>query len=304
MMRAGGEQGFTLVELLVTMAIAMVVFGATLTVIEVFQQDNVYNQQRNENQDNARSAMDRISRTLRNVIAPGETGAGSLERGDEYSLMFQTVDTSSFTFGTNAARAMRVRYCLDDSTPSNEVLWEQTQEWKNTDPGAPTATTCPDRAGSWTSTRQLVQHVTNRIGGQGGAKEPTRWLFTYSASEAPQTLTVQANLFTNLNPSRPRPGETQLTSAVSLRNANRKPVATFTVTAEAGKEAYRLNASESYDPDGLALTYKWWENGTLLPNTSQIFVKTLTKGQKYKFKLEVTNPGGLSAIAPEKLVEP
>jgi len=299
MMRAGGEQGFTLVELLVTMAIAMVVFGATLAVIEVFQRNNVYDQQRSENQDNARSTMDRIARTLRNVIVPGETGAGSLEQGDEYSLRFETVDTSSFVTGPgNPARAMRVRYCLDDSTPSNEILWEQVQEWKESSPEAPTATTCPDRVGSWTSTRQLVQHITNEAGGQ------KRALFTYSASEAPQTLTVEANLFLELNPGR-RPGETQLTSAVSLRNANRKPVATFTVTAEAGKNEYRLNASESYDPDGLALTYKWWQNETLLSTTAQTYVvRELAPNTKYNFKLEVTNPGGLSAQAKQEVTTP
>jgi type II secretory pathway pseudopilin PulG len=300
-MTARDEGGFTLVELLVTMAIAMVVFGATLAVIEVFQRDNIYAQQRNENQDNARSALDRISRTLRNVIAPGETGAGSLEQGDEYSLMFQTVDTSSSAFGENTAHAMRVRYCLDDSKPAEEVFWTQVQKWKSKEtPATPSTSSCPAdvTAGGWETKTQLVRHVTNRAGGQN---QP---LFTYSASEAPQTLTVQTNLFTNLNPSQSRPGEAQLTSAVSLRNANRKPVAVFTVTAEAGKEAYRFNASESYDPDGLALTYKWWENGTLLPNTTQIFTKKLESGKQYKFKLQVTNPGGLSAETLEKLVEP
>jgi prepilin-type N-terminal cleavage/methylation domain-containing protein len=298
--RAGAEHGFTLVELLVTMALALVVFGATLTVIEVFQRDDVYAQQRNENQDNARNAMDRISTALRNVIAPKETYAGSLEQGDEYSLMFQTVDTSGLTSSENPTRAMRVRYCLDNSTPSNEVLWEQVRRWGRTEspsPGAEALKSCPDRTkegtseADWNETRQLVQHVTNEAGGQD-----ERRLFRYSTSEAPQTLTVETNLFLELNPGH-SPGETELTSGVSLRNANRKPVATFTANFPAlEQKEVELNASESYDPGGLALTYKWWENGTLLSSNAQIFaVKELKEKTEYKFKLEVTNPGGLSA---------
>lgn len=299
MTRAGEEHGFTLIELLVTMVLALIVFGATLTAIEFFQRDSTYAQERNENQDNARSAMDRISRALRNVIVPSETYAGSLEQGDEDSLMFQTVDTSSFKIGQgNKAHAMRVRYCLDNSTPSNEVLWEQSQEWEETEPKQPTATACPDRtAGVWTNTRQLVQHMSNEAGGQDHA------LFTYSTSEAPQTLTVQTNLYLELNPSQ-RSGETELTSGVSLRNANRKPVAGFTVTAEAGKYEYRLNASESYDLGGLALTYKWWENGTQLSSTSQIFTVKLNAATTYKFKLRVTNPGGLSSETEREVRTP
>lgn len=300
MIRASEDHGFTLIELLVTMALAIVVFGATLTVLEVFQRNNTYAQERNENQDNARSAMDRISRTLRNVIVPSETYAGSLEQGNEDSLMFQTVDTSSFKIGKgNKSHAMRVRYCLDTSTPTNETLWEQSQEWEETEPKQPTPTACPDRtAGVWTNTRQLVQHVTNYNGGHDHE------LFEYSTSEAPQTLTVKTNLYLELTPGQQRSSETELTSAVSLRNANRKPVAAFTVTAEAGKYEYRFNASESYDPGGLALTYKWWENGTLLTSTSQVFTVTLSAKTKYNFKLQVTNPGGLSTETEREVTTP
>src|SRR5579872_4859089 len=59
MMRARDEDGFTLVELLVAMAITAIVFGATLTVLDVFQSNNRFDQLRNENQDNARTAIDR-----------------------------------------------------------------------------------------------------------------------------------------------------------------------------------------------------------------------------------------------------
>jgi hypothetical protein len=58
-----------------------------------------------------------------------------------------------------------------------------------------------------------------------------------------------------------------------------------------------LNASESQDPQGLALTYKWWQNGTVLNATSQQYEtpKGFTAGTSQAFKLEVADPGGLSS---------
>jgi len=291
------EHGFTIVELLVTMAMALVVFGATLSVLEVFQRHNVYAQRRNENQDNARNAMDRIARSLRDVIAPASEFAGALETAGEYSTMFQTVDTSPGEYGANKRHAMRVRYCLYDKEPSNELLLEQRQRSiEEPLPSAP-ASECIPGASGWTTTT-LVEHVTNRAGGQ---KRP---LFTYSASEAPQVVSVEINLYLELAPGQ-HPGETELMSGVSLRNANRKPVAKFKANFFAGKnEQVVLNASESEDPDGLALTYKWWENGTQLSSTSQIFTVELCNGEcehklTFHFKLEVVNPGCLTEHAEE-----
>jgi hypothetical protein len=279
------------------MALALVVFGATLSVLELFQRHNVYAQRRNENQDNARNAMDRMARSLRDVIAPASEFAGALETADEYSTMFQTVDTSAGEFGANKRHAMRVRYCLFDKEPSNEILLEQTQRSKEEPlPSAP-ASGCIPGAPGWTTTT-LVEHVTNRAGGQ---KRP---LFTYSASEAPQVVSVEINLYAELAPGQ-HPGETELTSGVSLRNANRKPVARLKANFFAGKnEQVVLNASESEDPDGLALTYRWWENGSQLSSTSQIFTVKLCNGEcehnlTFHFQLEVVNPGGLTEHAEE-----
>jgi prepilin-type N-terminal cleavage/methylation domain-containing protein len=302
-MRPADENGFTLIEVLVTIALALVVFGATLAAFNVFQHDEVYARQRNETQDAARNTINRLTHQLRSVIAPKVEYPGALEEAEKYSIRFETVDTSSFETGKgNEARAMRVRYCLDDSTPNNEILWEQVQEWKESPPEAPTATACPDRTGSWTSTRQLVQHVTNEIG------EQERSVFTYSSSELPQIITVTSDLYLDVNPGH-RPGQSRLTSAVSLRNANRRPVAKFTIASE-GSKTYRLNASESYDPGGLALTYKWWEkegseSEKELSTTSQISQVILSKKETvYTFKLQVTNPGELSETFVKEVKTP
>jgi prepilin-type N-terminal cleavage/methylation domain-containing protein len=307
MLLATREEGFTLIEVLVTIALALVVFGATLAAFNVFQHDEVYARQRNETQDAARNAINRLTHQLRSVIAPSSKYPGALEEAEQYSIRFETVDTSNTTFGEeNKSHAMRVRYCLDDSNPSKEILREYAQEWENKDPGAPSTTACNGTlSGGWTSTRQLVEHVTNEI----GKPEPERPVFTYSSSELPQIITVTSDLYLDVNPGH-RPGESRLTSAVSLRNANRKPVVKFTITPEAGSNKYRLNASESYDPGGLALTYKWWEkeaenSEVELPTTSQISQVTLsTKKTAYTFKLRVTNPGELSETTTETVTTP
>ena len=293
------ERGFTLIELLVTMVVLTIVFGTTLSVLDVFQSNNRFDQLRNENQDMARTTLDRLSRQLRNIVARTTSSGvvpGALEQAEEYAITFQTIDTTKVSSGENKTNAMRVRYCLNDSNPENEILWEEVRRWEEKEaPELPSSTSCPDlTTGDWDSLTQVVQNVTTRIGGQ------SRSLFTYSAKETPEILSVETDLFINIDPKQSRPGESQLTSGVSLRNANRRPIAEFTATEEGtnekGERYVRLNASASYDPDGLSLKYKWWDNGEELPTTSQEYVtKAFTVGSTEAFKLQVTNPGGLSA---------
>jgi prepilin-type N-terminal cleavage/methylation domain-containing protein len=290
-MRPVEEHGFTLIEVLVTMAIAVVVLGATLAAFDVFQQQNVYDRQRNETQDAARTAIDRLARQLRNVVSPTQKAYGALERAEAYSIVFQTVDTSGAENGQNEAHAMRVRYCLDDSTPTNEALWTQAQKWESKEaPAVPSTSSCPATlsSGGWETKTQLVSHLTNDAGGQ------SRHLFAYgppSATEPSEVISVEVSVYLNVNPGR-RPGETELTTGIDLRNANRQPIASFTITEVNGH--LELNASESRDPGGLALGYQWWMDSVEQSTTAQRWsTEKLTEGSTHTFKLAVTNPGGL-----------
>ncbi len=116
-------------------------------------------------------------------------------------------------------------------------------------------------------------------------------MFKYSAATAPQTASVEINMFLNLNPGHAHPGETQLTSGIGLRNANRPPIAAFTVTRISTKYV-RLDGSASYDPDGLALTYKWTIDGVPLSSTAQV-TEVEKSVASHTYELEVTDPGGL-----------
>ncbi len=320
MRRAGAEHGFTLVELVVAMSISLVVLGAILFVLETFQTNARFAELRDENQNATRLTLDRLSHQLRNVIArTTSTGTvpGALEQAAKDEVTFETVNTSEASGTENQLHAMRVRYCLNDANPEDEILWEQVRRWETKEgPASPTSedpsteSTCPDRVGEgtskpdWNTTKEVVQNITNRVGGR------ERPLFTYSAKETPQILAVNVDMFLNINPKQTRPGETELTSGVSLRNANRQPIAEFTATEE-GDRQVRLNASASYDPDGLTLTYKWWVNQQELPTTSQQYVTHVecasTKepgfcvGSTQEFELKVTNPGDLSETAKKSV---
>jgi prepilin-type N-terminal cleavage/methylation domain-containing protein len=281
------EHGFTLIELLVTMVITTIVFGATLSVLDVFQRDNVVDQKRSEVQDNARNAIDRIARQLRNVAAPSAGSPGALLTTKNYSMIFDTIDSSTgYEWKENLSHTMMVRYCLNNSNPENELLWMQVRRWQTkTGPETPVASGCPDVGGFWESNSQIVQHVTNRIGGE------VRPMFKYSAATAPQTASVEVDMFLNLTPKQAHPGETQLTTGIGLRNANRPPIVAFTVTRISPKFV-RLDASASYDPDGLALTYEWKVDGAKLASTAQVTEVEEAVGT-HTYQLEVVDPGGL-----------
>ena len=122
---ASCERGFTMVEMLIS-----VVFGAVLTLLQVFLGDNQTDIARNAEQDSARSAIDRMSRQLRNVAAPASGAIGALEVAGPYQMIFQTVSSLPPPNGSqNALNQMRVRYCLNTGVPSNETLYMQTQTW-------------------------------------------------------------------------------------------------------------------------------------------------------------------------------
>jgi prepilin-type N-terminal cleavage/methylation domain-containing protein len=301
MTRPGEHSGFTLIEVLVAMTLGGIIMGAVLGAFSNFQTQDHYDQVRNETQDSARSASDRLVHDLRNVAAPKATLPGAIERAEPYSIVFQTIDSSRPTAGKNTSDAMRVRYCLNDSNPANEAIWRQEQRWESAEePAVPTSTACPDKPG-WEASTMLAQHVSNRI----FAPEEERPLFLYgpkSAKEVWQITAVTIDIFIDLSVGR-HPGESELTSTVSFRNENRPPTAAFTVTPR-GLHTVELNASESSDPDGLALRYKWWDGSTLLNTTSQIYTITGESPGRHTYKLEVTNPGGLHGEAEQtRLIE-
>jgi type II secretory pathway component PulJ len=310
-----GEAGFTLVELLVTMMVAMVIFGATLSVLDAFNHQSAAVTQRDDAQNQARLGIDRIIAQLRNIASPVSTPK-LLERATHYDIVFQTVGTPS---GANASGAERVRYCMPNDSPaasSTEVLIVETQTWNTAAPPAdpwtsnPNATIpCPDSPmpASTTGPIVAVQSVTNRF---GGADRPA---FTFNNGAAPASLsqvnTVQIDLFVN-----PTPGttsaESELRSAAYLRNELRAPVAQFTYSAPGGGSVL-LNGGQSYSPDGYDLSYAWscttlggaaCPNAATLTGASQGLVSWQPGAGTYVITLTATDPSGLSSPTTQNVI--
>lgn len=264
------DDGFTLVELLVAMVISLIVFGATLTILDVYLRQSAAATKRLDAQDRARLAVDRIVHDLRNVASPLTTPK-LLERATPYDLVFQTIGTPS---GSNVSGIERVRYCIpQDSSAgsaSQEELIAQVQTWTTSTPPADPWTSdpaqtiaCPDltfvpAAGQPVYT-VLAQAVMNRY--QQTAAYPA---FSFNngldgnnvaAGDLPQVSTIQVNLRVNPTPSLAG-ATTEIQSSAYLRNKQHSPVAQFTYNAT-GSGGVILNAGQSYSPDNEQLSYAW-----------------------------------------------
>jgi prepilin-type N-terminal cleavage/methylation domain-containing protein len=264
------QDGFTLVELLVAMALSLVVFGATLTILDSYLRQSDAAAKRLDAQDQARLAVDRIVRDLRNVSSPLTTPK-LLERASPYDVVFQTIGTPS---GTNVSGIQRVRYCIPQDTSggsaSQEKLIAQVQTWTTSTPAAnpwtsdPSQTiACPDLTftpASGQPVYSVIAHaVMNRY--QQTSSYPA---FSFNngldsnsvaAADLPQISTIQVNLRVNPTPSLTG-ATTQVQSSAYLRNKQHAPVAQFTYTATGGGGVI-LNAGQSYSPDNEQLSYAW-----------------------------------------------
>ncbi|HXE44018.1 MAG TPA: prepilin-type N-terminal cleavage/methylation domain-containing protein [Conexibacter sp.] len=279
------DDGFTLVELLVAMVLALVVFGASLTLLDSYLRQSGAAAKRLDAQDQARLAVDRIVHDLRNVSSPLTTPK-LLERATPYDVVFQTIGTPS---GTNVSGIERVRYCVpQDSTTgtaSQEVLVAQTQTWTTSTPSAdpwisdPSQTiACPDLTFTPASGQAvyavIAQSIMNRY--QQTSSYPA---FSFNdgldsnsvaATDLPQISTIQINLRVNPTPSLSG-ATTQVQSAAYLRNKQHSPVAQFTYTATGGGGVI-LNAGQSYSPDNEQLSYAWACTSSPCPSASALSI--------------------------------
>lgn len=298
------EHGFSLIEVLVALALSLVVIGAAMTLLVVTVHGQDASQKRNDAQDRARLAIDLIARQLRNVASP-LSSPKLIERNSSNDLVFQTIASPS---GSNSTGAERVRYCIPNDTPSgsasSEVLIGQTQTWTtSTAPSSiPWSTSsCPDTATSDSTANtytRVVPYVTNRY-----QQRTDRPAFSYYASDGTtpsdvsQITNVSVDLFVNPTPSVAN-AEAELKSEVYLRNQLQSPAASFTYT-DTGSGGVLLNGGSSYSPDGQYLTYSWSCSGTcprssMLTGATDALVDWTPGAGTYSVTLTVTDPTGLT----------
>jgi prepilin-type N-terminal cleavage/methylation domain-containing protein len=288
------ERGFTLVEMLVGLVIAMIVLGAVLKIMDNFTDISRATNDRNEAEDMARQGLRQVARNLRNASSPGTSGSG-IERADSTDLVFQAVDPLVAAGGSNSYNVHRVRYCLDSSNPKYGTLWKQTTTWTTASaPALPTATGCPNAA--FGDQRAVGIWIANTSSGG-----PARPLFSYDSGTLANISNISLDLYVDADRTK-GVGEIHVNTGVFLRNKNRTPTASFTVSAQGNKQVL-LNGGASSDPDGQSLTYTWTVDGVALSNTSAIVLHTLGTTGNHTFGLTVTDSGDLFHTAPSQTVD-
>ena len=98
------ERGFTLIEVMLVMSLAIVLLGATLTSFTNYYRTQQKTQQLNDSAQIARQSMDIASRQLRNLANQDPSQqTTTIARALPFDLVFQTSDPTR----------KWVRYCLD-----------------------------------------------------------------------------------------------------------------------------------------------------------------------------------------------
>lgn len=283
------EDGFTLVEMLVTTVMALVVFAVTLSILLAFNHGSQTVTQQSDSQNTARLGVDRIVRQLRNIASTPGWGS-PVERATPDDLVFQTIAPASA--GVSPV-AERVRYCITShSAPeSSNALILQTQPTSEANPWPASSgeISCPDPA---YLSSVVVGDVTNQA------------VFSYDSTTAasdPATVrSIGIDLFVD-----PMPGDTnnvresELRSSATLRNAG--PVAAFTATPKTSGTVL-LNAGASRSPSGDTLSYAWScaPAPTACSSTGSAFDWSPGPGL-YTVTLTVTDQAGLDDIVEHQV---
>jgi type II secretory pathway component PulJ len=286
MTRTRAQDGFTMVELLLSATLMLVVLGATLTTFNQFELTTGRNARQNDTQEQARLAIVTLARQLRNLAGPVEGQPQAFDKIGAADIVFKTVNPVGPAQGQNHTNVQRVRYCLD----SAGRLWKQTQSWTTADPpAAPSTGSCPD--GGWGNERVVAEGIVN------GASRP---VFLFDSADPAAVAQVRADLFVDVDPAR-SPGETRLESGVYLRNQNRAPTASFQASPNGG--GVILNASASSDPEGAVLKYTWKRSdGNKIGDT--VVVNWLPGGGTHTVTLEVRDPANLVATQTQQVTVP
>jgi len=284
------ERGeLSLPGLMVAIVLMLLIVGATLTTFGSFAHNRQDLEVRNDAQDRARTAIDRLARELRNLASPTPAQPQAIDFAGPFDLVFKTVDPNPPSGGLNSANIKRMRYCLDARVPNAASIVVQTQTWTSAEPAAvPSTSACP--GSGWDSGEILAGAVTNRAAGQ------SRAVFEFDSTVLTDIESVRVNLFTDVDYVR-GPRETQISTGVFLRNQNRKPVASFTATPSG--QGIVLNGSASADPEGEPLKYVWYDGTKKIPDGSGItFVYKVDPGTVHSLHLRVYDPANLEGISP------
>ena len=276
--RLAADRGFTLIEVLVAGSLMIVVLTATLNALDRTTQVQRKTEKRNDQQENLRVAIDRMSTQLRNLASPTTSAVKTVDTATSYDLIFQTTDPNK----------QWVRYCLADgtnspvsfpgfvnSTQSNERIWYQTpnNDFLALNPAkspsqvtSPSMTsTCPvapkanGSGAGWLTASVVAEHITNKT------NSLDRPLFTTNmvGSDTSTITYLHADTYNSFATATNNPAESRLSSGVYLRNQNQAPTAVIQYQQGSGgptsARTFQFNGTLSSDPEGRTLQFLWYK---------------------------------------------
>jgi prepilin-type N-terminal cleavage/methylation domain-containing protein len=268
------EDGFTLSEVVIAMAISLILLLATLATFDVFTSNTVKNNNLTAAQDAARGELDAMVGNLRN--ASSSTGSTVVLRAGASDLVVNT-DRPGYGFTATTPAQGTARYCLDSA--ANGKLWFNWTATPNTLPSA----TCP--ASGW-SQRVLLTNTRNQANNQA--------LFSYDTPTLTALRGARMNLLTAIGTDATK--STRLQSAVSIRSLQNTTTSIdptpVTATCTGGVLTVGLGASNT-DANGNPLQFVVTEtlsDGSELQLASGIGTKVLTTTSgAHNLNIKVTN---------------
>jgi prepilin-type N-terminal cleavage/methylation domain-containing protein len=300
MSRLKDQSGVTLTELLVSIVLAGIVFGAAVTTFVTFLNVSTKAEDQQRAQDTARSTISSIAGHVRNAMTTSATGAAINSSSSAFDLILLVPIPGTTTSATTNPRGLtHVRYCVENRGNNNETIWFQTSPYNSsTAPSPPSVSSCPSNA--WNTKQRFAEHLINR---ETPGNPP---LFVYNTDSAtpPNITSVDIHAIVDWAPARDHK-ETDLRTTVSLRNLNRAPTANMTCQGLASGHAI-CDASTSSDPDGQPLSYAWKMGGTTLTGEASFRLDKfpLTSKTTYSFQLTVTDTAGVTSTVTKSVTMP
>jgi prepilin-type N-terminal cleavage/methylation domain-containing protein len=181
---ATGEDGFTLVELLVAMTLTLLLASVALGAFETFDRGVAANNRLTDAQDTARRELGVMVRTLREAGAPaGADGVLpiAVTRTADNDIVFRSRAWPGEPDTGSTADHLE-RFCLNTAT---KILWFDGKH-ANTAGSADPGTACPSTAAGWTRHREVARKAINTA---ASAKK----LFSYTSRDG-QVRSVQISL--------------------------------------------------------------------------------------------------------------
>jgi type II secretory pathway pseudopilin PulG len=289
------ERGFMLTELLIACVLTVAVLGAAVGVFAKFANEQNRTEQQGRAEDAARQVLDRISSDLRSAMSDGTTGSQPIEVRSSTNLVY-LAPSASASLTNNPRGLVHIRYCLDTSNLTNEVLWYQNVAYDSQSrPTPPSGTSCP--LPSYTTSIAVASFIVNQV------QSPVQALFTTPTDSAGNVTDVYIRAFVDVDPTK-QPAATDLQSSVTLRNLNHPPTAQLTCQALASGHTL-CDASASVDSDAQSLTFGWKMDGNPLTSTTYNLDQSgLLSKSSHTFMVTVTDSSGVASSASQTVTMP